>query len=228
MGIEKIEKWSEIFRLGQRTGIDLPNERTGIPPSREWKAKVNPRDPTWRDYDTAAAAIGQGIAITPMQMLRMVAGVSVGGEMMTPHLLFKGAAGINRFGAGLPEIHYADERKFTVPMSPEIHTTVTRAMWGVVNESGTGARARVEGFDVSGKTGTAQVASKFRAGEKHKDHAWFVSFAPRDKPEIASVVLAENSGYGGVHAAPRAGAIYQAYYQRTRGLPAETQTASEE
>jgi penicillin-binding protein 2 len=228
MGIEKIEKWTEIFRLGQRTGIDLPNERAGIPPSREWKAKVNPKDPTWRDYDTAAAAIGQGVAITPLQMLRMAAGVSVGGKMMTPHLLLKGAAGIDRFGAERPELHYADERKFAVPMSPEIYTTVTRAMWGVVNESGTGARARVEGFDVSGKTGTAQVASKSRAGEKYKDHAWFVSFAPRDKPEIASVVLAENSGYGGVHAAARAGAIYQAYYQRTRGLPAEMQTASKE
>ncbi len=228
LGIEKIEKWTEIFRLGQRTGIDLPNERPGVPPSREWKAKVNPKDPVWRDYDTAAASIGQGIAITPLQMLRMVAGVSVGGEMMTPRLLLKGAAGIDRFGAERPEIHYADERKFTAPMSPEIHDAVTRAMWGVVNESGTGARARVEGFDVSGKTGTAQVASKSRAGEKYKDHAWFVSFAPRDNPEIASVALAENSGYGGVEAAPRVGAIYQAYYQRTRGLLAETQTASKE
>ena len=228
MGIEKIEKWTEIFHLGQRTGIDLPNERAGVPPSREWKAKVNPKDPTWRDYDTAAAAIGQGIAITPLQMLRMVACVSVGGDMTPPHLLLKGASGIDRFGAGLPVIHYADERMFIVPMSPEIHNIVTRAMWGVVNESGTGARARVEGFDVSGKTGTAQVASKSRAGEKYKDHAWFVSFAPRDNPEIASVVLAENSGYGGVQAAPKAGAIYQAYYRRTRGLPAETQTASEE
>jgi penicillin-binding protein 2 len=228
MGVEKIEKWTEIFRLGQQTGIDLPNERAGIPPSREWKAKVNPKDPTWRDYDTAAAAIGQGIAITPLQMLRMVAGVSVGGEMMTPHLLLKGAAGIDRFGAGQPEIHYVDERKFTAPMSPEVHQMVTRAMWGVVNESGTGTRARVEGFDVSGKTGTAQVASKSRAGEKHKDHAWFVSFAPHNRPEIASVVLVENSGFGGVQAAPKAGAIYQAYYQRTRGLPAETRTAATE
>ena len=228
MGIEKIEKWTEIFRLGQRAGIDLPNERAGIPPSREWKAKVNPKDPTWRDYDTAAAAIGQGIAITPLQMLRMVAGVAVGGEMMTPHLLLKGVAGVDRLGVERPEIHYMDERKFTVPMSPEIHQMVTRAMWGVVNESGTGTRARVEGFDVAGKTGTAQVASKSRAGEKHKDHAWFVSFAPRDKPEIASVALVENSGYGGVHAAPKAGAIYQAYYRRTRGLPAETQAATTE
>jgi penicillin-binding protein 2 len=148
--------------------------------------------------------------------------------MTTPHLLLKGSAGIDRFGAERPEIHYADERKFTVPMSPDIHTAVTRAMWGVVNESGTGSRARVEGFDVSGKTGTAQVASKSRAGEKYKDHAWFVSFAPHDKPEIASVVLAENSGYGGVQAAPKAGAIYQAYYWRTRGLPPETQSASKE
>jgi penicillin-binding protein 2 len=218
MGIEKIEKWTDVFRLGQRTGIDLPNERAGIPPSRDWKAKVNPKDPTWRDYDTAAAAIGQGIAITPLQMLRMVAGVSVGGEMTTPHLLLNGAAGIDRFGNEQPEVRYTDAGRFTVPMSPEIYQTVTRAMWGVVNENGTGGRARVEGFDVSGKTGAAQVASKSRAGEKSKDHAWFVGFAPRDKPEIASVILAENSGFGGVHAAPKAAAIYQTYYQRTRGV----------
>jgi penicillin-binding protein 2 len=94
-------------------------------------------------------------------------------------------------------------------------------MWAVVNENGTGTRARVEGFDVCGKTGTAQVASKSKAGEKYKDHAWFVSFAPRGKTEIASVVLVENSGYGGVQAAPKAGAIYRAYYQRTRGLSAD-------
>jgi penicillin-binding protein 2 len=222
MGIEKIEKWTNIFRLGQRTGIDLPSERAGIPPSRAWKAKVNPKDPKWRDYDTAAAAIGQGIAITPLQMLRMVASVATDGESITPHLLLKGVAGIDRFGNEQAEICYSDESKFTVPMSPEIYEKVTRAMRGVVNENGTGTRARVEGFDVCGKTGTAQVASKSRAGEKHKDHAWFVSFAPRDKPEIASVVLVENSGYGGVHAAPKAGAIYRAYYQRTRGLPADT------
>jgi penicillin-binding protein 2 len=227
MGIERIEKWTDIFRLGQRTGIDLPNERAGIPPSRAWKAKVNPKDPGWRDYDTAAAAIGQGIAITPLQMLRAVAGVAVGGKMATPHLLLKGAAGIDRFGAARPEVRYVDEKMFTVPLSPEIHQTVTRAMWGVVNENGTGGRARVEGFDVSGKTGTAQVASKSRAGEKHKDHAWFVSFAPRDKPEIAAVVLAENSGFGGVHAAPKAAAIYQAYYQRTRGVAVEARAVTD-
>jgi penicillin-binding protein 2 len=220
MGIEKIERWTAVFRLGRRTGIDLPNERAGVPPSREWKAKVNPKDPAWRDYDTAAAAIGQGIAITPLQMLRMVAGVAIGGGMATPHVLLESAAGIDRFGDERPKTRYVDETKFFVPMSPEIHEAVTRAMWGVVNENGTGGRARVEGFDVSGKTGTAQVASKSRAGAKSKDHAWFVSFAPRDKPEIASVALVENSGFGGLHAAPIAAAIYQTYYQRTRGTVA--------
>jgi penicillin-binding protein 2 len=222
LGIEKIEKWTNIFRLGQRTGIDLPSERAGIPPSRAWKAKVNPKDPKWRDYDTAAASIGQGIAITPLQMLRMVAGVARGGEIITPHLLLKGAAGVDRFGNEITEICYTDGSRFNVPMSPEIHQKVTRAMWGVVNENGTGTRARVEGFAVCGKTGTAQVASKSRAGEKNKDHAWFVSFAPLDEPEIASVVLVENSGYGGVHAAPQAEAIYRSYYRRTRGIPPDT------
>jgi penicillin-binding protein 2 len=217
MGIELIEKWTDIFRLGQRTGIDLPNERAGIPPSREWKAKVNPRDPRWRDYDTAAASIGQGIAITPLQMLRMVAGVSVSGRMPTPHFLLKAAAGYDRAGNWQDELRYADKDAFTVPMSPQIHQTVTRAMWGVVNENGTGGRARVEGFDVAGKTGTAQVASARRAGEQTKDHAWFVGFAPWDKPEIAAVVLTENAGFGGTHSAPKAQAIYEAYYQRTRG-----------
>jgi penicillin-binding protein 2 len=227
MGIEKIEKWTDVFCLGRRTGIDLPNERAGIPPSRAWKAKVNPKDPMWRDYDTAAAAIGQGIAITPLQILRMVAGVAVGGKMATPHLFLEGAAGMDRIGDKQPEVHYADDKGFTVPMSHEIHQTVTRAMWGVVNENGTGALARVEGFDVSGKTGTAQVASKTRAGAKSKDHAWFVSFAPYDTPEIASVALVENSGYGGVHAAPQAAAIYQVYYQRTRGVLADAKTTTD-
>jgi cell division protein FtsI/penicillin-binding protein 2 len=135
--------------------------------------------------------------------------------------LLEVAAGMDRFSDERPEVRYVDEKRFAIPISPEIHETVTRAMWGVVNENGTGVRARVEGFDVSGKTGTAQVASKSRDGEKSKDHAWFVSFAPRADPEIASVVLVENSGYGGIHAPPKAAAIYQTYYQRTRGAVAD-------
>jgi penicillin-binding protein 2 len=119
-----------------------------------------------------------------------------------------------------PEIRYEDKNTFDVPMSAEIQKIVKDGMYGVVNEGGgTGGGARVEGFDVCGKTGTAQVASKDKAGSKTKDHAWFISFAPRDKPEICSVILTENAGFGGTHSAPRAKAIYEDYYRRTRGLP---------
>ncbi|HYE75563.1 MAG TPA: penicillin-binding transpeptidase domain-containing protein, partial [Blastocatellia bacterium] len=152
--------------------------------------------------------------ITPLQMLRVIAGVSVGGRMTTPHCFLKSSAGYDRTGIWQEEMQYIDEGQFNVPMSMEVQETIKQAMWGVVNENGTGGRARVEGLDVAGKTGTAQVASKHRAGEKYKDHAWFVSFAPRDKPEIASVVLCENCGFGGVHAAPKAKCLYEAWASR--------------
>jgi penicillin-binding protein 2 len=102
-------------------------------------------------------------------------------------------------------------------MSAEIREIVKKGMCGAV-AGGTGGGARVEGFDVCGKTGTAQVASKDKAGAKNKDHAWFISFAPRDKPEICAVVLTENSGFGGTHSAPRARVILEDYYRRTRGI----------
>jgi penicillin-binding protein 2 len=98
-------------------------------------------------------------------------------------------------------------------------------MWQAVNGSGTAAAAAVPGFDVCGKTGTAQVASNDKVGAKNKDHAWFMSFAPRDNPELAMVILTENAGFGGKQSAPRARPIYEEYYRRTRGLPPLATTA---
>jgi penicillin-binding protein 2 len=142
----------------------------------------------------------------------------------TPHLLLRAAPGIDRNGVSRAEIKYEDKNAFDVPMSDTVHKIVLDGMYGVVNEAGgTGGGARVDGFDVCGKTGTAQVASKDKAGAKNKDHAWFISFAPRDNPEICSVILTENVGFGGTHSAPRAKAIYEDYYRRTRGLPAEAE-----
>jgi penicillin-binding protein 2 len=110
-----------------------------------------------------------------------------------------------------------------VPMGPAIEKIVKEGMWNAVNGAGTAGGTRVEGFDVCAKTGTAQVASTARVGAKNKDHAWIMSFAPRDKPELALVVLTENVGFGGTHSAPRAKAIYEDYYRRTRNLPAEAE-----
>ncbi|NDD64663.1 MAG: hypothetical protein EBZ36_11935, partial [Acidobacteria bacterium] len=97
---------------------------------------------------------------------------------------------------------------------------VRQGMWQAVNGAGTAAAAALPGFDVCGKTGTAQVASNDKAGAKNKDHAWFMSFAPRDNPEMAMIILTENAGFGGKQSAPRARPIYEEYYRRTRGLPA--------
>jgi len=129
-------------------------------------------------------------------------------------------AGVDRFGNQQPEMIYEDANKFSVPMSKEIHDIVLKGMNGAV-EYGTAGAAKVEGFDVCAKTGTAQVASTDRVGSKNKDHAWLISFAPRDKPELAMVILTENVGFGGTHSAPRAKPIYEDYYRRTRNLPAE-------
>src|SRR5262249_18220187 len=115
---------------------------------------------------------------------------------------------------------------FTVPMSPEIHEIVKKGMWGAVHDgAGTAGGARIDGFDVCGKTGTAQGGSWGKAGEKSNGRARVVTFARRDKTGICSVVLAGNAGFGGRQSAPRAKAIYEDYYRRTRGItdkPEET------
>jgi penicillin-binding protein 2 len=177
------------------------------------------RESEWTGYDMAASAFGQGRnAATPIQLLRYVGGLANGGAMYTPHLLWRAVAGVDRFGQEQAEARYEDRDRFQVPMSAETHAIVKKGMWGAVNAGGTAGAAQVEGFDVCGKTGTAQVASKDKVGAKNKDHAWVINFAPRDRAEICSVVLTENAGFGGTHSAPRARAIYEDYYRRTRGI----------
>lgn len=248
LGGERFEKWVHIFRFGERTGIDLPHEVPGNPPTPSEKYKFyqwlknkkkkereeaggkwTEREENeynylsrWSDYDMAASAFGQGRnQTTPIQLFRYVSGLAVGGQMHTPHLLLRAAPGIDRRGNPQPEVRYEDKKAFTVPMSPAIQEIVKKGMWGAVHDGGgTAGGARVEGFDVCGKTGTAQVAAKGKAGKNSKDNAWFISFAPRDKPEISAVILTENAGFGGKQSAPRAKAIYEDYYRRTRNLPA--------
>ena len=103
---------------------------------------------------------------------------------------------------------------------------MVEGMWGVVNGGGTGAGIRIPGFEIAGKTGTAQVAELGKDVGANKDHAWFVSFAPAYKPEIAVIALIENVGFGGSHAAPAAKVIYETYMASKGLLPAEPQTAA--
>jgi cell division protein FtsI/penicillin-binding protein 2 len=101
-----------------------------------------------------------------------------------------------------------------IPMTPEQEKVMVEGMWGVVNGGGTGAGIRIPGFEIAGKTGTAQVASLGKDVGANKDHAWFVSFAPAYKPEIAVIALIENVGFGGSHAAPAVKGVYETYIQK--------------
>lgn len=218
---EKIHEALSKRKLKEAEAAETPEAKKKL----TYQAEQILKDAKWTDYDMAASAFGQGMnKSTPVQLMRYVGGLANGGKMYTPHFLIKAVAGTDRNDISHPEIKYEEKNLFTVPMPPEIHDLVKRGMYGAVNEGGgTAGNARIAGFEVCGKTGTAQVASNKRAGAKNKDHAWFISFAPKDKPEICGVVLTENSGFGGKLSAPRARAIYDIYYRRKNNLPPDMQ-----
>ena len=223
MGIDGIVAMVDEFDLNKRTGIDIPNEVVSWTPSREFKRRMQPRDPEWRDIDTVYASFGQVYdVITPIALLRSIGAISIGGSMYIPHLLkeFKpvGNPGSDEYRAGRTFQPFDPTRANpkVVPIPSDIHHEVAVGMWGVVNNFGTGAAIKMAGFDIAGKTGTAQVVGLGKDTGKNKDHAWFVSYAPAEKPEIAILALIENSGFGGHHAAPAVRRIYDVYYRKTR------------
>jgi penicillin-binding protein 2 len=223
MGIDGIVQMVDEFDLNRRTGIDLPNELVSWTPSREFKRRMQPRDPDWRDIDTVYASFGQVYdIITPISLLRTIAAVSESGKMYIPHLLKEVKAYGNpgtaeyRGAVTFQPLDQSRPNPKIVPIPEDIHQAVVEGMWRVVNGGGTGARIQMAGFDIAGKTGTAQVVGLGKDVGKNKDHSWFVTYAPAYKPEIAMVALIENSGFGGTHAAPAVRAVYDVYYRKTR------------
>jgi penicillin-binding protein 2 len=229
MKLEGIMEMVDEFDLNKRTGVDLPHELISWTPSREFKKKFQPKAAEWGDIDTVFASFGQVYEnMTPLSMLRTIAGISVGGQLYVPHLL-KEVRAIPAMGEpGRFDYRLAREaRAFTpldqsrpnpkiVPIAPDHHRLVVEGMWQVVNAGGTGGAMRIEGFDVAGKTGTAQVVSLGKDVGENKDHSWFVAYAPANNPEIASIALIENVGFGGKFAAPASRAVYEVYYRKTR------------
>ena len=223
MTINGIMKMVDQFDLNKRTGIDLPNELISFTPSPDFKRKMQPRDPDWRDIDTVYASFGQVYdIITPIALLRTIAGISVSGDLYIPHLL-KEVRPIGtprtpdyKSGVTFQPLDPSKPNPKQVPIPEDIHHTVVEGMWSVVNAGGTGGRIKMAGFDIAGKTGTAQVVGLGKDVGKNKDHSWFVSYAPAYKPEISMVALIENSGFGNMHAAPAVRAIYDVYYRKTR------------
>ncbi len=217
LGIDNLEKWQALLGTGVKTGIDLPNETKGIVPSRQWKRREYPKTPQWTEADMVYASIGQsGVSTTPIQIMHAVTGIGMGGHFYTPHV-FKEARATEQSPA---VIHNAKPRE--AGFSEETWKVVSEGMWRVVNGSGTARRAAIANFDVSGKTGTAQVVG-IRDGAKgeQKEHAWFVSYAPKGAPEIGGVALVEHAGHGGTESAPIVKACFEEYLRKKKGLPKE-------
>jgi penicillin-binding protein 2 len=236
MGIEGIIKMIENFDYDKRSGIDLPNEKVPQTP-KSWMPYILKREGRWSDIRTVYASIGQDtVVVTPISMIRAVSSVGVGGKMYTPHFLkeFRPIGAIGQEGdpsyiPARPGFAYQHPEPKIIQMTPEQNNLVLKGMWGVVNNGGTGASIKIPGFDIAGKTGTAQVAEVGKDVGHNKDHAWFVSFAPAYKPEISVIALVENSGFGASNAAPVVKGVYEAYLAKRAPLlaaPPDTQVAA--
>jgi penicillin-binding protein 2 len=231
LGIEGITKMVEMFEYDKQTGIDLPNEKISQTP-KSWRPIVEKREGKWSDIRTVYSGIGQDtVVVTPISMLRAVSSIGVRGQMHTPHFLkeFKPIAPVGEEGdpgyfparAGFA---YELKPPKPIPMTPEQQEVMLKGLWGVVNEGGTATAIDIPGFDIAGKTGTAQVAELGKDTGKNKDHAWFVSFAPAYQPEIAVLGLIENVGFGGSHAAPAVKGVYEAYLVKKGFMPPPVDT----
>jgi penicillin-binding protein 2 len=227
MKLEGIQQMVSEFDLDKRTGIDLPHEVISTTPSRELKARLYPSDPEWKDIDTVYSSFGQGAdVLTPIALIRAHAAIGMKGKMYVPHLL-KELRPIGAMGDPSRAEYRAERpaRTFDRPQAKDLgipadqSATVVQAMWAVVNEGGTGGGIKMANFEIAGKTGTAQVVSLGKEGSEHRDHSWFVSFAPAFKPEIACVAMIENAGLGSRFGAPSVRAIYDVYYQKKHAQP---------
>lgn len=202
LGIDKIHRYAMAFGLGSETGINLSpvTERKGLIPNTKWKSEVK-RLP-WYLGDTFISSIGQGFVLaTPIQMARMTAAMVNGGYLITPTLL-KDSKG----------------QTTKIDVKTENLNKISTAMAGVVSDPGGTAKTAISSIvKIGGKTGTSQVVGKKKGlvGEKYMDHAWFIAFAPVDKPEIALAVFVEHGGGGGAVAAPIAKKAIEAYYKKT-------------
>ena len=216
LGIDRISKYATAMGLGQKTGIDLPEEATGVMPSEEWKIRNFKQK--WYAGETISVGIGQGaVATTPVQLMRAISAISMDGRMVVPHVASP---------TGLPP-EYLETHHYTdvtnIPINPDGFNIITDAMARVLLPEGTAPSAHVPGVDIAGKTGSAQIVSlAVRAlhqnNEALNQNGWFVGFTPRRNPDIIVAVLFEGGEHGKL-AARLATQVIKAYVDKQRRQP---------
>jgi penicillin-binding protein 2 len=216
LGIDRLARWAHLFGLGEKSGIDLDNERAGVMPSSMWKEKRFHQ--RWYPAETLSVAIGQGyVAATPLQMAMVAAEIANGGIRYKPQFVKEEEA---LDGSVIKRFPPIVERR--IPLDPSVLDIVRNAMCDVVNApGGTGHAAHLDNVTVCGKTGTSQVikeAGNARIPEdktpmKYRDHGWLVAYAPRDHPQIAIACVIEHGGHGGSSAGPVVHDVLQKFFE---------------
>lgn len=215
VGVDVLAEYAKKLGLGEKTGLEIENEKAGLIPTRSWKRKrFNAK---WQEGETLSIAIGQGYnLVTPLQIAVMTSILANGGKKYRPQIVEKVIS---------PEGKIVDE--FKPVLDSELKGVdryirlIQEGMFEVVQgKRGTARIARIEGLDIAGKTGTAQVVkvAQYRHLKeedipyKYRDHAWFTCYAPAEKPEIAVTVLVEHGLHGSSGASPIAKAVLESYF----------------
>jgi penicillin-binding protein 2 len=218
LGIDRIARYATALGLGQKTGIDLPQEVSGVMPSEQWKIRNFKQK--WFAGETISVGIGQGaVAATPIQMARAFGAIASGGRLVRPHV-----TNPTDLPPGVVQASSVPDQ-VTVPIDPQNWQTITDAMAAVVNPGGTAALSHLQNIDFAGKTGSAQTISnalKAKLGAegkaKFKDNGWFVGVEPRRNPEIVVCTLLEEGEHGYL-AARTAAKVIKAFVDKQQRNP---------
>lgn len=196
LGVTKIHVYAKLFGLGKKLGIDLPSERSGFLPSREWKERT--KHENWYIGDTYHFAIGQGdLLVTPLQVAAYTAAIANGGAVYKPHVV-KEIINPNDNNVATIEPEVLESGFIDAQYIKVVQEGLRRAV-----TDGSARRLNYLPIRIAGKTGTAQWSSE------REPHAWFTSYAPYEHPQIVLTVLVEEGGEGSSVAVPIAESFYK-------------------
>lgn len=214
LGIDRLAWYAKACGLGELTGIDLKHEANGLIPTARWKKRRT--GISWQRGETLSVAIGQGYnLVTPVQMAVLISAVANGGTRYRPQVIDKIETADGRIVKKAEKIV-----KGKIPISQKNLAIIRNALWAVVNQKkGTAHGIHLKEMDICGKTGTAQVVGnktletlkENKELKNIKSHAWFVAYAPSNKPKIAVAVIVEHGEHGSSAAAPIAQALIKSY-----------------
>ena len=232
MGVDRMHDYLAQFGLGEKSGIDLEGESSGLLPSRDWKQRRFKQ--AWYPGETVIAGIGQGYHLTtPLQLATATAMLANGGKRIEPRLVQAVRDPLSHVWQPQPAVVHRQ-----VAIDPANLGVVRAGMMDVMRPGGTASAAAAGApYTIAGKTGTAQVVGikqgarydESRLARQHRDHALFIAYAPAENPAIAVAVMVENGGHGSSVAAPIARAVFDYYLtgKRPGNMKLEADDAAE-